>query len=84
MGLKTMGTEHSLFGFSDAAGINLNKLSKWTYREVDSAICVSNACKENFCLRVKIDPSNVFTIPNAVDSLRFFPDFSIREKEPRG
>jgi phosphatidylinositol N-acetylglucosaminyltransferase subunit A len=74
-GLKTVFTEHSLFGFSDAAGINLNKISKWALRDLDAAICVSNACKENFCLRTKFNPRHCFTIPNAVDSLRFFPDF---------
>ena len=40
-GLKTVNTEHSLFGYQDAAGIHLNKLSKWTYRDLDAAICVS-------------------------------------------
>ena len=79
-----MGTEHSLFGYDDMAGINLNKISKWTYKELDAAICVSNACKENFCLRVKCDPRICFTIPNAVDSMRFRPSASIRNKEPPG
>jgi len=84
MGLKIIGTEHSLFAYSDMAGINLNKLSKWTYRDLDAAICVSQACKENFCLRVKCDPKICFTIPNAVDSSRFTPDEEIRSKEPKG
>ena len=73
-GLKTVFTEHSLFGFHDAAGINLNKLLKWAVRDLDAAICVSNACKDNFCLRTKFNPNSCFTIPNAVDSLRFYPD----------
>ena len=29
MGIKAIFTEHSLFGFDDMAGINLNKLAKW-------------------------------------------------------
>lgn len=84
MGIKTIGTEHSLFGYHDMAGINLNKVSKWTYRDIDAVIAVSQACKENFCLRVKCDPTICFTIPNAVDSTRFTPDPIIKEKEPRG
>ena len=40
-GVKTVNTEHSLFGYKDAAGINLNKLSKWSFRDLDAAICVS-------------------------------------------
>jgi phosphatidylinositol glycan class A protein len=75
-GLKTVFTEHSLFGFHDAAGINLNKLLKWAVRDLDAAICVSNACKDNFCLRTKFNPNSCFTIPNAVDSLRFYPDLN--------
>lgn len=41
MGLRIIATEHSLFNFDDAAGINLNKVSKWTYKEADACICVS-------------------------------------------
>ena len=40
-GIKTVFTEHSLFGYQDAAGINLNKLCKWAFRDLDAAICVS-------------------------------------------
>ena len=68
LGLKTVFTEHSLFGFHDAAGINLNKISKWALRDADAAICVSTTCKENFCLRTKVEAKNCFIIPNAVDS----------------
>ena len=42
---------------------------------------MSQACKENFVLRAKVDPAKTFTIPNAVDSNRFKPDFAIRERE---
>jgi phosphatidylinositol glycan class A protein len=80
-GVKTVFTEHSLFGYNDFTGIHLNKLIKWTFRDLDAAICVSNACKENFVLRAKIDPSQTFTIPNAVDSQKFTPNFEVREKE---
>jgi phosphatidylinositol glycan class A protein len=81
-GLKTVFTEHSLFGFHDMAGINLNKLSKWAMRDLDAAICVSNACKDNFCLRTKFNPNACFTIPNAVDSMRFFPEPCLKEPSP--
>lgn len=80
-GLKTVFTEHSLFGFNDMSGINLNKLITWSFRDLDAAICVSHACKDNFVLRAKYDPSKTFTIPNAVDSQKFTPDPSIRERE---
>lgn len=81
MGLKTVFTEHSLFTFNDLFGIHLNKLVKWSFRDLDAAICVSHACKENFVLRASYEPQKAFVIPNAVDSSRFTPDPSIREKE---
>lgn len=80
-GLKTVFTEHSLFGYGDFHGIHLNKLIKWSFRDLDAAICVSNACKDNFVLRAKFDPIKSFTIPNAVDSKRFNPSPEIRKKE---
>jgi len=81
LGVKTCFTEHSLFTFNEAFGLNLNKIIKWTMRDLDAAICVSNACKDNFVLRAGYDPGKTFTIPNAVDSVRFTPDFEIRNKE---
>jgi phosphatidylinositol glycan class A protein len=56
MGLKTVFTEHSLFTFNDLFGIHLNKLVKWSFRDLDAAICVSHACKENFVLRASYEP----------------------------
>jgi len=76
-GIKTISTEHSLFSFNDMAGINLNKICKWAFREVDAAIAVSTACKENVSLRLKIDPTSIFTIPNAVDTEKFTPKLTI-------
>jgi phosphatidylinositol glycan class A protein len=80
-GLKTVFTEHSLFGFNDLTGIHLNKIIKWSFRDLDAAICVSHACKDNLVLRAKVAPQKTFTIPNAVDSDKFNPDSSIRERE---
>jgi phosphatidylinositol glycan class A protein len=74
MGLKTVFSEHSLYNFKDLASINLNKLSKWSMKDIDAAICVSHVCKENFCLRTSFSSKDTFVIPNAVDSSRFFPN----------
>lgn len=68
LGVKTVFTEHSLFNFADAASINLNKIIKWSYRDLDACIAVSAACKDNICLRAKIDPNRCFTIQNAVNT----------------
>ena len=42
MGIRTVFTDHSLFGFDDAASILTNKLLEGALRSVDAAICVSN------------------------------------------
>ncbi|KAF2148398.1 glycosyltransferase family 4 protein [Myriangium duriaei CBS 260.36] len=73
MGLKTVLTDHSLFGFADAASILTNKLLKFTLSDVDHVICVSHTCKENTVLRASLDPLMVSVIPNAVVASNFRP-----------
>jgi phosphatidylinositol glycan class A protein len=46
MGLRTVFTDHSLFGFADAASILTNKLLKFTLSDVDHVICVSHTWLE--------------------------------------
>eukprot|EP00949_MAST-11_sp_MAST-11-sp1_P004836 g4836.t1 len=74
MGYRVIYTDHSLYGFADAAAIHLNKLMKFTMLNVDHAICVSHTCRENLVLRAAMDPRIVSAIPNAVDHSRFTPD----------
>ena len=71
-------TDHSLFGFADAASIHINKMLQVTLSDVDHVICVSNTCRENLVLRASLHPSLVSTIPNAVDASKFTPDPSQR------
>jgi phosphatidylinositol glycan class A protein len=78
MGIKTVITEHTHFIYNDIGSINLNKFCKWYLKDVDAAICVSHACKDNFTLRAKINPYHCFTIPNAVDTNKFSPNPSLR------
>jgi phosphatidylinositol glycan class A protein len=74
MGLKTVFTDHSLFGFADAGSILTNKLLKFTLSDVSHVICVSHTCKENTVLRAALNPQKVSVIPNAVVSEDFLPD----------
>lgn len=83
MGMTTVYTDHSLFGFGDAACIHINKVLKCMLSDVPHAICVSNTNKENLILRAAIRPEDVSVIPNAVDSSRFTPDSDQRPKHPR-
>lgn len=78
MGYKVVYTDHSLFGFSDAACIHINKVLKFILSDIDHAICVSHTNKENLVLRAKIDPYKISVVPNAVDAHRFTPDPSAR------
>ncbi|KAJ2904336.1 Phosphatidylinositol N-acetylglucosaminyltransferase gpi3 subunit [Zalerion maritima] len=73
MGIRTVFTDHSLFGFADAGSILTNKLLKFTLSDVDHVVCVSHTCKENTVLRASLDPSMVSVIPNAVVSDDFQP-----------
>jgi len=69
MGLKTVFTDHSLFGFVDIASFYLNKYLKWHLGLIDACISVSHANKDNLTLRAAVDPSKIYVIPNSVDTL---------------
>ncbi|KAH3669967.1 hypothetical protein OGATHE_002780 [Ogataea polymorpha] len=73
MGIKTVFTDHSLFGFADVGSILGNKLLKFTLTNIGHVICVSHTCKENTVLRASLDPSSVSVIPNAVIADDFKP-----------
>ncbi|KAH9943384.1 transferase [Epithele typhae] len=73
MGVRTVFTDHSLFGFDDAASILTNKLLEAALRNVDAAICVSHTGRENTVLRSRIHPSKVYVIPNALLADQFRP-----------
>ncbi|KAG6878039.1 hypothetical protein C0992_008730 [Termitomyces sp. T32_za158] len=85
MGIRTVFTDHSLFGFDDAASILTNKLLAGTLKNVDAVICVSHTGRENTVLRGELfepDPQdsskhfvrkNVYVIPNALIADNFKP-----------
>lgn len=73
MGLKTVFTDHSLFGFADVSSILGNKVLKFALSDVGHAICVSHTCKENTVLRASLNPLQVSVIPNAVITKDFAP-----------
>eukprot|EP01065_Artemidia_motanka_P036572 TRINITY_DN44528_c0_g1_i1.p1 TRINITY_DN44528_c0_g1~~TRINITY_DN44528_c0_g1_i1.p1 ORF type:complete len:476 (+),score=63.65 TRINITY_DN44528_c0_g1_i1:67-1494(+) len=81
MGLPTCFTDHSLFGFADAASIHINKVLEFSLLTVGHVICVSNTSRENTVLRAKIMPSKVSAIPNATDTRVFTPPEAMRGKK---
>lgn len=78
MDLRTVFTDHSLFGFADLSSILTNKVLKVSLHGISHVICVSHTSKENTVLRSNIDPYKVSVIPNAVDATKFTPDPSKR------
>ena len=68
LGLKTVFTDHSLFGFADASAIVTNTFLRYCLANIDHCICVSHTGKENTVLRSGVLKTNVSVIPNAVDS----------------
>lgn len=81
MGLKTVFTDHSLFGFADASAILTNKFLEISLVDCDHCICVSHIGKENTVLRAKVKKEKVSVIPNAVDTALFTPDVSKRSND---
>eukprot|EP00804_Cyclotella_cryptica_P015851 CCRYP_006354-RA/>CCRYP_006354-RA protein AED:0.25 eAED:0.26 QI:0/0/0/1/0/0/3/0/248 len=79
MGLASVYTDHSLFGFDDIASIILNRVLKSTLPTVGATICVSHTRRDNFILRAHMLPSIVHVIPNAVHTSKFIRDLSRRK-----
>ncbi|KAG8450378.1 hypothetical protein GDO86_002870 [Hymenochirus boettgeri] len=80
MGLHTVFTDHSLFGFADVSSVLTNKLLTVSLCDTNHIICVSYTSKENTVLRAALDPEIVSVIPNAVDPTDFTPDTQRRNK----
>ncbi|XP_070134810.1 uncharacterized protein PIG-A [Drosophila bipectinata] len=83
LGLKTVFTDHSLFGFADLSAALTNNLLEVNLSMVNHAICVSHIGKENTVLRAKVAKHRVSVIPNAVDTALFTPDPSQRPSNDR-
>jgi phosphatidylinositol glycan class A protein len=49
LGIRTVFTDHSLFGFEDAASILTNKLLEGALLNVDAVICVSHTGYDLVC-----------------------------------
>ncbi|KAK0176794.1 hypothetical protein PV328_000899 [Microctonus aethiopoides] len=79
MGLKTVFTDHSLFGFADASAVLTNKCLEISLADCNHCICVSHTGKENTVLRAKVLKEKVSVIPNAVDTALFTPDITKRK-----
>eukprot|EP00730_Choanoeca_flexa_P001477 TRINITY_DN10651_c0_g1_i1.p1 TRINITY_DN10651_c0_g1~~TRINITY_DN10651_c0_g1_i1.p1 ORF type:complete len:404 (+),score=72.57 TRINITY_DN10651_c0_g1_i1:22-1233(+) len=71
--LKTVFTDHSLVDLEQWHSYILNSFLSITLCHADAAISVSNASKENLCVRSLVPPDKIAIIPNAVDTQLFTP-----------
>uniref|UniRef100_A0AC34FZG9 Phosphatidylinositol N-acetylglucosaminyltransferase n=1 Tax=Panagrolaimus sp. ES5 TaxID=591445 RepID=A0AC34FZG9_9BILA len=83
LGIHTVFTDHSLFGFADASAILTSKLLlQYSLINVDQTICVSYTSKENTVLRATLNPQKVSVIPNAIVKSLFQPDLEKFKQRP--
>ncbi|XP_058066785.1 phosphatidylinositol N-acetylglucosaminyltransferase subunit A [Anopheles bellator] len=74
LGLRSVFTDHSLFGFADLSAVVTNKFLEISLANCNHCICVSHTGKENTVLRAKVHQDKVSVIPNAVDTAYFTPN----------
>lgn len=74
MGIRSIFTDHSLFGFADLSAVVTNKFLQISLAYTNHCICVSHTGKENTVLRAAVKASNVSVIPNAVSASQFTPN----------
>ncbi|KAL7671953.1 hypothetical protein ACOME3_006854 [Neoechinorhynchus agilis] len=69
LGIPTVFTDHSLFGFADLSSVIVRQVITLSLRcGARRNICVSYTSKENLVLRAGLVPSEVYVIPNGVQS----------------
>lgn len=78
MGIRTVFSDHSLFGLGGMDDIHANKALKYSVTNCAHIICPSHTSKENIVIRCRIIPDKVSVIAHAVDSNVFCPDYTIR------
>lgn len=82
LGLRSVFTDHSLFGFADLSAVVTNKFLEISLANCNHCICVSHTGKENTVLRAKVHQDKVSVIPNAVDTAHFTPNPCHRPSDP--
>lgn len=73
LNLRSVFTDHSLFGFSDVSAVITNSLLKLCLHMCDHVICVSEVGRMNTALRALVDTHKICVIPNAVETKCFQP-----------
>lgn len=84
LGINTVFTDHSLFGFNDFGSIIHNHIVGQSLLQCNHIICVSHVGKQNKALQLEVGNTRngkipISVIPNAVDTLVFTPDPSQRD-----
>lgn len=82
LGLNTVFTDHSLFGFADLGAKIHQIFTKGSLLQCNHFICVSQVGKDNHALQLETREGQtipITVIPNAVDTCVFKPDPSQRD-----
>ncbi|XP_022651019.1 N-acetylglucosaminyl-phosphatidylinositol biosynthetic protein-like isoform X1 [Varroa destructor] len=79
--IRSVFTDHSLFGFSDVSAVITNTLLKLCLHVADHVICVSEVGRMNTALRARVSPDRISVIPNAVEFAMFAPPSEPRQSE---
>ena len=83
LGLRTVYTDHSLYGFADVVALSLARYLSLALACADAALAVSHVGRANLALRTGMPLERISVIPNAVDALRFLPAPCARPPPPR-
>lgn len=71
LGIPCVFTDHSLFGINDLAGVNISKVTKSAFVDIDEFICVSYTGRDNLYYRTNSYANNIHVIPNCIDFNKF-------------
>ncbi|OQR73974.1 translation initiation factor IF-2 [Tropilaelaps mercedesae] len=71
--IRSVFTDHSLFGFSNVSAVITNTLLKLSLHLADHVICVSEVGRMNTAHRARVSPDRICVVPNAVEFAMFTP-----------
>jgi phosphatidylinositol N-acetylglucosaminyltransferase subunit A len=83
MGLATVYTDHSLFGFGDVASIVLNRVLQVTLATTDALIAVSHTCRDNLVLRASVRNACSVTSHGNSGAIKIDSDVDRRKRMPK-
>lgn len=78
--IPSVFTDHSLFGINDLAGVNISKVTKCAFVDIDQFISVSYVGRDNLFYRTITSSDKLNVIPNCIDFNNFRPQINVESK----